>query len=100
MALENFYTLKNGFSFIFNLVNSPGVPKVILFFHSEFISIQSFISFHTKSNATTCTVFQIIFVINKMERWPGGDLFFRAGHLRYFFIFSLIKNDFLHYLSS
>ena len=27
-------------------------------------------------------------------------LFFRAGHLRYFFIFSLIKNDFFHFLSS
>ena len=26
--------------------------------------------------------------------------FFRAGHFRYFLIFSLIKNDFLHFLSS
>ena len=24
----------------------------------------------------------------------------RAGHLRYFLIFSIVKNDFLHFLSS
>ena len=28
------------------------------------------------------------------------DILYRAGHYRYFLLFSLIKNDFLHYLSS
>ena len=33
---------------------------------------------------------------SKRERAAGS----RAGHFRYFLIFSLIKNDFLHFLSS
>ena len=37
----------------------------------------------------------------RKSRWRAGlCVLFRAGHFRYFVIFSLIKNDFLHFLSS
>ena len=37
---------------------------------------------------------QVLFSLSAMRRH------IRAGHLRYFLIFSLIKNDFLHFLLS
>ena len=37
----------------------------------------------------------------RKSRWQCWDLLRgRAGHFRYFLIFSIIKNEFLHFLSS
>ena len=42
-----------------------------------------------------------LYVYNGAANRPGfGQKMVRAGQLRYFFIFSIIKNDFLHFLSS